>query len=296
MKKFLKNIFMISIMIMEITGCSLLPKGNDSISSATNNETATQEKINKNDSTKNPAEEKNIKYKITFDSQGGTSVASQAVDNNNRVIKPENPVKEGYTFVEWQLNGQTYDFNSIVKSNITLTAVWEEKNIKYKITFDSQGGTSVASQAVDNNNRVIKPENPVKEGYTFVEWQLNGQTYDFNSIVKSNITLTAVWKGKQYSAPLKPTISWRGGGGPTYEEAELFLKDSTGIIGWELYLVSNEKKIYIDTYSPSAYSKLFRVENDQTMSFVARTYIINDNKKIYSDYSDVFILKNDMWN
>ncbi len=143
---------------------------------------------------------------------------------------------------------------------------------------------------------VIKPENPTKEGYTFVEWQLDGQTYDFNSIVKSNITLTAVWKEKQYSAPLKPTISWRGGGGPTYEEAELFLKDSTGIIGWELYLVSNEKKIYIDTYSPSAYSKLFRVENDQTMSFVARTYIINDNKKIYSDYSDVFILKNDMWN
>ena len=70
-------------------------------------------------------------YTVTFNSNGGSSVASQTVNYNEKATQPNNPTREGYTFVGWQLNGNTYDFNIVVNGNITLTAVWDKilKNI-----------------------------------------------------------------------------------------------------------------------------------------------------------------------
>ena len=70
-------------------------------------------------------------YTVTFNSNGGSSVASQTVNYNEKATQPSNPTREGYTFVGWQLNGNTYDFNIVVNGNITLTAVWDKilKNI-----------------------------------------------------------------------------------------------------------------------------------------------------------------------
>jgi len=70
----------------------------------------------------------------------------------------------------------------------------QQSTKKYTVTFDSQGGSSVASQKVVSGKTATKPANPTKEGYTFVEWTLNGKTYNFATPVKSNITLVASWK------------------------------------------------------------------------------------------------------
>ncbi len=147
------------------------------------------------------------KYTVIFNSNGGSSVTSQTITEGEKVTKPSNPTKSGYTFVEWQLNGKTYDFNSAVTGNITLTAVWKAKN-KYTVTFNSNGGSSVTSQTITDGEKATKPSNPTKSGYTFVEWQLNGKAYDFNSAVTGNITLTAVWKAKN-----KYTVTFNSNGG-----------------------------------------------------------------------------------
>ena len=146
------------------------------------------------------------KYTVKFNSNGGSSVSSQTVTEGSTVKKPSNPTRDGYTFVEWQLNGKAYNFNSKVTSNITLTAKWEkieedDKPVQpttkeYAVKFDSNGGSSVSSQTVKEGSTVKKPSNPTRDGYTFVEWQLNGKAYDFNSKVTSNITLTAKWEKK----------------------------------------------------------------------------------------------------
>lgn len=65
-------------------------------------------------------------YTITFDSAGGTTISTQEVEEGNKVSQPNNPTKEGYNFIEWQLNGVKYDFESVVNQDITLKAVWEE--------------------------------------------------------------------------------------------------------------------------------------------------------------------------
>ena len=135
-------------------------------------------------------------YTVTFDSNGGSNVASQTVNKDAKATKPANPTKDGYSFKEWQLNGQTYDFNTPVTGNITLTAVWINNGTNtttYTVTFDSNGGSNVASQTINENDKVTKPANPTRSGYTFKEWQLNGKAYDFNTKVTGNITLKAVW-------------------------------------------------------------------------------------------------------
>ena len=65
---------------------------------------------------------------------------------------------------------------------------------KYTVTFNSNGGSAVASKEVNYNTSVTKPVDPTKSGYTFKEWQLNGEKYDFSSKVTKNITLTAKWQ------------------------------------------------------------------------------------------------------
>ena len=72
----------------------------------------------------------NSELKVTFDSNGGSLVTERIVEKDSIVVKPKNPTKEGYDFVEWQLDGKTYDFSSKITKSINLVAVWEEKEEK----------------------------------------------------------------------------------------------------------------------------------------------------------------------
>ena len=152
-----------------------------------------------------------VTYVVTFNSDGGTSMPSQTIECGKKGVKPSNPIKEGYTFVEWQLNGKTYNFDNVVTGNITLKAVW--KINKYTVTFNSDGGTSVPNQTIENGKKATRVSNPTKEGYTFVEWQLNGKTYNFDNAVTRNITLKAVWKKNNTSTATKYTVTFNSDGG-----------------------------------------------------------------------------------
>ena len=70
------------------------------------------------------------KYTVSFNSDGGSDVASQTVFEGNTASEPSAPTKDGYTFVKWQLNGSDYNFSTPVTGNITLDAVWAYKAIE----------------------------------------------------------------------------------------------------------------------------------------------------------------------
>lgn len=67
-----------------------------------------------------------ITYTVTFNSDGGSEVQLQEIKENKKVVKPAVPTKEGYNFIEWQLDGIAYDFESIVESDFELKAKWEK--------------------------------------------------------------------------------------------------------------------------------------------------------------------------
>ncbi|MBD5103517.1 MAG: hypothetical protein HDT47_01485 [Ruminococcaceae bacterium] len=66
----------------------------------------------------------------------------------------------------------------------------------FTVTFESNGGSKVASQTVSSGDQVICPTNPVRDGYIFVGWYSDSKLtvlYDFDSVVTENITLYARW-------------------------------------------------------------------------------------------------------
>ena len=71
-----------------------------------------------------------------------------------------------------------------------------DTNVKtYTVTFNSNGGSSVTSQKVTKGEKAKKPTDPTKDGYDFEGWKdENGSSFNFNTTINSDITLTASWK------------------------------------------------------------------------------------------------------
>lgn len=71
-------------------------------------------------------------FTVEFDSNGGTKVQSQTIEKGDKVTKPENPTREGYTFEYWLFEGEKFDFNTEVKEDMTLVAKWSK--VKEEVT------------------------------------------------------------------------------------------------------------------------------------------------------------------
>ena len=89
-------------------------------------------------------------YTITFDTDGGSSIDSIVVANNDTLEEPALPTKEGYTFLNWELDGEEYDFTTKVTSDITLTAIWKEN----KTSSNNNSSNNTTNNQNDTNNNV----------------------------------------------------------------------------------------------------------------------------------------------
>lgn len=167
---------------------------------ADNNSNSNNSNTNQNNQPQTPTQPDVKTYTVTFNSNGGSGVAIQNITKGNKASKPTDPTRDGYKFESWTLNGVAYDFNSAVNGNITLIANWAEvvKN-NYTVTFDSNGGSTINNQTIVEGNKASKPTDPTREGYHFAGWTLNGSSYDFDSVINGNITLTANWTQKSYN-------------------------------------------------------------------------------------------------
>lgn len=69
-------------------------------------------------------------YTVTFNSNGGSAVASQRVKSGEQAKIPDTPEKDGYTFVGWYSDAalqNSFTFATAITCNITLYAKWDEK-------------------------------------------------------------------------------------------------------------------------------------------------------------------------
>lgn len=254
-------------------------------------------------------------YLVTFDSDGGTPIESVKVKKDSLVSKPNDPEKEGYIFLGWTENGKVYDFNTKITKDITLVASYEIKkeNVEsYIIKFDSDGGSAILDQVVEKNANVKKPEDPVREGYTFVGWYLDDSVYNFDTPVINNLILKAKWEKEKSSnnssnnnsnnnsTSLKLnvptlTIAEQGGDldswGVGYKVTNVEAAD-----GIELYKSTTGSNYALEKSFTSAQLS----QNDMTIGitvytgehnyYKVRAYKNVNGKKVYSDYSDVIEL------
>ena len=136
---------------------------------------------------------------VSFNTNGGSAVESQTVEVGTTAKAPENPTKDGYEFAGWYADEaltQAFDFSTPIQADTTLYAKWTEIPVYYTVTFNSNGGSAVESQTVKAGETATKPENPTKEGYTFVAWFTDEEMtipYVFATPVSADVTLYARW-------------------------------------------------------------------------------------------------------
>lgn len=246
-------------------------------------------------------EESGIIYTISFDTDGGNKVDNIKVKNgkiNNLPI----PEKKGYTFVGWYNKTEKVEVGDTISKDITLKAKWEKQTEqsgstkKYTVSFDSAGGSKVNSQTVQQNNKVKKPLNPTKDGFIFVEWTLNGKTYNFNNGVTGNITLKAVWKEKE--SVKEYTVTFDSAGGSKVDKQVIIengtavkpedpTKDKYKFLGWYLdeQLYSFDTKVTKDItlkakweYIPTVTYKIEELKG--SIVGQAKLFILKDNVKV----------------
>lgn len=168
MKKLISMLFMAVLAVLTMTGCD-------------DEETVLQ------------------KYTVTFNSQGGSEVAPQAVYAGEKIVKPANPTKEKEYFVDWYKEAEctnVWDFeNETVSQDITLYAKWT--SIAYTVTFETNGGSAIEAQLVPEGTFATKPATaPTKEGNLFEGWyteQTMTNRFDFYTPITKDITLYAKW-------------------------------------------------------------------------------------------------------
>ena len=115
------------------------------------------------------------KYKVEFLNSNGTIIETQKVLKGDKIQCSSEPLKEGYIFIGWYLDGDFCDLDSYtVSKNIKLVAKWEKG---FKITFDSVGGTKIDDLLLSVNDGIINLSNEEfitkKEGYEFLGWYFN---------------------------------------------------------------------------------------------------------------------------
>lgn len=139
-------------------------------------------------------------FTVSFNSHGGPSVASVTVDADGLVTQPS-ITRDGFTLDGWYKEA-AYTTEWIfatdrVTANITLHAKWTAVGqTTFTITFDTDGGSTVASQTRTNGQTFGTLPTPTKSGFTFDGWYLDQartQAVVSTTVVSGNVTLYAKW-------------------------------------------------------------------------------------------------------
>lgn len=87
-------------------------------------------------------------------------------------------------------------------------------NVTFELNYDSEGVYKTVS--VISGQKIVQPENPSRNGYIFDGWftaAVDGQRFDFNTAITSNITLYAHWSISSSNSSGSFGSFWSGNGG-----------------------------------------------------------------------------------
>ncbi len=131
------------------------------------------------------------KVTVTFDVRQGASASTKKVDveKGDHVAMPVFS-RDGHRLDKWYSDDSfTTEFDistQTIDADITLYTQWVQV---FTVEFDSDGGTPVSPKVVDSgaNRADIEPEDPVKQGHTFLGWHTNQQ---FSTLFFDDTTIT----------------------------------------------------------------------------------------------------------
>lgn len=142
-----------------------------------------------------------IEYRIIYNLGGGiNSPDNRSVYTINERVPLYEPKREGYRFDGWYTDSNyTSRVTEIAENTANDTVIFAKWTFMsghtFLVTFDSCGGTPIESAEVGYLAHVKKPQDPKKDGYTFLGWYLDGEKWSFAAYTVSyDIILTAKWE------------------------------------------------------------------------------------------------------
>ncbi len=153
-------------------------------------------KVDKTDKTKMIRQ---VPYTLTFDCGDGITMKYK-YNEGDRIAKPDDPERTGYSFMYWAKDGREFDFatETMPAEDMTLTAVW--KADVFTVTFVTGTGTEIAEAHVYGEAIALPGEGGEisRTGYSLSGWQISGEVDVFGPgteyTVTSDVTFTAVWE------------------------------------------------------------------------------------------------------
>lgn len=204
-----------------------------------------------------------IYYSVEFDTDGGSTVATEKVLNGKTVAKPESdPSKPGYVFLGWYADEaytSPYIFGAQpVNADVKIYARWaqqSEDGVEYTISYDLGYEGAEIADAVTIGGKLYNSAVPVREGYTFGGWWISMEnqsdrlTYSFEepsadgndgTVFTADTTLFAVWNAddSDYETDVPAVdvtakaISWEPNGAARYK-VNVTAPDGTSVYAQE---------------------------------------------------------------
>ena len=169
-----------------------------------------------------------LAYKVSFNTDGGSQIADQFINEGNCATLPESPTKTGYTFLRWN-----FDFSTPITEETIITAIYQANT--YKITYCSNNGKGQTSEQSFVYNTEVALKNNIFdfEGYDFIGWGLNEnqKTADYSPYYvfekesfANNFNLYAIWK------PILYPIIFNLNGGTNLNDCYYYTIESNDII------------------------------------------------------------------
>lgn len=142
------------------------------------------------------------RYKVTFDSAGGSAVSALEATFDANVNLPT-PTRTGYEFRGW------YRWNTQVTSGVwktpgdtPLTAAWRAKD--YTISLDVNGGTLAQRAVTVTYDKAFSLPTPTKKGHSFLGWYNGSTRHNMSGTWRQDggISLSAKWEANKYNVIL----------------------------------------------------------------------------------------------
>lgn len=145
------------------------------------------------------------KTTITFETNGGTSIESLTVQKDSSIVLPDDPIKEGYTFLGWYLDSlfeDAFEQNIELSKSITLYAKWSPN--LYTISFQSNSNYDDTPIHFYVEEQITLPT-ITKENYSFNGWYMDesfNEMFTLTHMPAHNLVLYAKWSYTQTGLPV----------------------------------------------------------------------------------------------